>query len=87
MEAAAPTYGGLLGLHAWARRDQLDEIIRLDTRTIPVWGQVSLWGTIIEHECGYRAQFAYPYSLLILKADRSRANSLSGAYGVEVTTI
>lgn len=25
-----------------------------------VIGQVALWGTIIEHELGYRAQYAYP---------------------------
>ena len=25
-----------------------------------VVGQVALWGTVIEHERGYRAQYAYP---------------------------
>lgn len=29
-----------------------------------VWGSVSLWGRIIEHEIGYRAQFAYPLDLV-----------------------
>ena len=31
-----------------------------------VWGEVYLWGTIIEHSFGWRAQFAYPKSLLLL---------------------
>ena len=25
-----------------------------------VWGEVALWGDVIEHEDGYRAQSAYP---------------------------
>lgn len=27
------------------------------------WGPVKLWGRVIEHEIGYRAQYAYPASL------------------------
>lgn len=30
-----------------------------------VHGEVSLWGTVIEHEDGWRAQFAYPKSFVV----------------------
>lgn len=29
-----------------------------------VWGEVYLWGRIVEHELGWRAQYAYPKSLV-----------------------
>jgi hypothetical protein len=28
------------------------------TQTFPIWGQVSLWGQVAIHECGYRAEWA-----------------------------
>jgi hypothetical protein len=31
-----------------------------------IYGEVSLWGTVVEHELGWRAQFAYPKSLFLL---------------------
>jgi len=40
-----------------------------------VLGEVALWGAVVEHERGYRAQYAYPYSFraLIYTSDpRSR---------------
>ena len=47
----------------------------------PVIGQVSLWGRIIEHDMGYRAQYAYPTMLRTpLKAV---ARSVQARYGVE----
>jgi hypothetical protein len=30
-------------------------------------GEVHLWGTVVEHELGWRAQFAYPKSLVLLR--------------------
>lgn len=43
---------------------------------LTVIGQVSLWGRWWEHDVGMRAQFAYPYSLVVLRppiADQARA--------------
>jgi preprotein translocase subunit YajC len=37
-------------------------------RKLGVHGEVFLWGTIVEHERGWRAQFAYP-KVLFLAAD------------------
>jgi len=34
----------------------------------PVAGTVSLWGTVIEHERGWRGRFAYPSRLLLVCA-------------------
>lgn len=31
----------------------------------PVYGEVYLWGTVIEHERGWRAQYAYPKSIFV----------------------
>jgi hypothetical protein len=30
-----------------------------------IHGEVYLWGTVVEHELGWRAQFAYPKSLIL----------------------
>ena len=32
---------------------------------VPVYGQVSLWGKVVEHEDGWRASKAYPYSVIV----------------------
>ena len=56
-----------------------------------VRGEVFLWGTVVEHEHGWRAQFAYPKSLHVpsdilpatLAEIRSRFRSLV-AYGCEI---
>jgi hypothetical protein len=75
------------GLHAWRERGQLQNLIRLDEETIPVFGEVSLWGRVAEHSGGFRAEFAYPYSLLVMPGDREHLSALSAAYGVEATTL
>ncbi|KKR46727.1 MAG: hypothetical protein UU22_C0013G0007 [Parcubacteria group bacterium GW2011_GWA2_40_8] len=48
-----------------------------------VFGQVSLWGEIIEGEDGYRAEYAYPYDLTVLADDRRIADSLREQYQVD----
>jgi hypothetical protein len=52
-----------------------------------VIGQVSLWGRVVEHERGYRGQFAYPFALWLPAELRAYATSLSGRYGVEVSPV
>jgi len=55
------------------------------------FGRVSLWGNIVEHEDGYRAEFAYPldlyiYSgLLVTQYDQGLTRGLRDAYAVEVS--
>lgn len=45
-----------------------------------VWGAVKLWGRVIEHEIGYRAEFAYPSALLC--EDPQLAAVVAALYGV-----
>jgi hypothetical protein len=46
------------------------------------YGIVRLWGRIIEHEDGYRAEYAYPGELVC--ADRDVAMRIEQRYGVSV---
>lgn len=76
------------GIYAFKNAQQLQRAYEQNSHTFwschcsnIVIGEVSLWGRIAEHACGYRAQFAYPkrfvYSPL---SDASRL--LSDYYGV-----
>lgn len=47
-----------------------------------VVGEVYLWGRVIEHEHGYRAQYAYPKRLAVVAGDQRLADVLSLTYGV-----
>ncbi len=49
-----------------------------------VAGTVSLWGTVIVYEHGYRAQFAYPRQLCWTNGDRNVLQDLAAMYGCEV---
>ena len=49
---------------------------------LPVMGRVSLWGRVVEHSRGWRAQYAYPYSLCVF--DKVRGERLRARYAVEV---
>lgn len=46
-----------------------------------VIGAVYLWGRVIEHEIGYRAQFAYPKEIWALKPEHEQ---LGRIYNVPV---
>lgn len=45
-----------------------------------VWGAVKLWGRLIEHQIGYRAEFAYPSALFC--EDEALAATVAALYGV-----
>ncbi len=52
-----------------------------------VWGEVSLWGRVIEHDLGYRAEFAYPRTIVVpatMPNAAAIAKKLARAYGIEV---
>jgi hypothetical protein len=79
------------GIHAFASRELAEEYFHAQSRgrTTPhVYGEVALWGRVIVHEQGYRAQFAYPRNLLVPRryaGHRSEiVRDLRRAYGVEV---
>jgi len=57
----APDPACTCGLHATRTPDLLRR-----TRDPAVVGTVALWGRVIEHEHGYRAEFAYPQRLRLV---------------------
>ncbi len=58
---AAPAIDCTCGLHA----THGTELLRR-TKTPAVLGRIALWGTIVEHEFGFRAEFAYPQRLRLV---------------------
>ena len=51
------------GVHA--TKQELEVNMRFIAGTRIVYGQVYLWGLIVEHELGYRAEYAYPKCLYL----------------------
>lgn len=50
-----------------------------------ILGEVSLWGTVVEHRDGYRAEFGYPKKLFVdSKFDAGMIVRLEESYGVPV---
>lgn len=79
------------GIHAYDMRERAEEYWRSETqayfRSTPfVFGEVNLWGRVVIHENGYRAQFAYPKRILVPVKYRGRdlVNMLRRAYGIDV---
>jgi hypothetical protein len=66
------------GIYALKKAQAVDELRRAHTprhsyaaalRTF-VSGEVSLWGRLIEHEHGYRAEYAYPRRIVVPRSFR-----------------
>jgi hypothetical protein len=58
---AAPNVDCSCGLHATRDVDLLRR-----TKSPSVLGRVALWGRVVEHQHGFRAQFAYPQRLRLV---------------------
>lgn len=52
-----------------------------------VIGEVWLWGRVIEHERGYRAEYAYPKRLWLLSSSQAVVRELELAYGVPCSAV
>lgn len=62
----APSAGHTCGVYALKDPDDAYRYRPQDsTGRLAVFGEVLLWGTVIEHQAGYRAQFAYPQSFYV----------------------
>jgi len=73
------------GIHAFKTPQTPGEYLAsysLDDPTNLVRGTVKLWGRVIEHKHGYRAEFAYPDVVIV--QDRVQAQALRRTYGCEV---
>jgi hypothetical protein len=58
---SSPSLGCTCGLHGTHGLDLLRR-----TRCPAVLGRVALWGRVIEHDHGYRAQYAYPQLVTLI---------------------
>jgi hypothetical protein len=52
-------------LAASTRRRTLERLRQSGYEQRGIHGEVYLWGTVVEHKLGWRAQFAYPKSLFL----------------------
>ena len=76
----APQVNCTCGLYASKRNHRLH--VTLSTGVM-VMGQVALWGRVIEHETGFRAQYAYPLTLEHVSVLGERdLRSLRERYGI-----
>ncbi len=86
-----------LGLHAFKELDQAQDeysFYPYQGAITTVYGEVALWGTVYEHEGGYRAEYAritriievHEYKILLQKLGLRKSktiNELRRRYGVE----
>ena len=77
------------GLYAFKRRHTEAEYRASygTEKTMLVYGTVALWGRVIEHQEGYRAEYAYPQSIVVPSSipDSGKvARALANTYGIEV---
>lgn len=84
----APARGCSCGVYAAKNYQHLLKIV---DDVYDVHGEVYLWGKVVEHKLGYRAQFAYPKSFVLPSViDASLAPSGLDplmAYGVDISVV
>lgn len=93
-EQQAPHLTCTCGIHAYKEKPTLLRQIR-HQMAIPaiysglrlVYGEINLWGKVIEHEDGYRAQFGYPKRLWCTPAIEPLAGWIGYIYGVPCEVI
>jgi hypothetical protein len=72
-----PTEAHSCGIYAFKNLENTAKMSR--TGPPVVFGKCALWGRVIEHERGYRAQFAYPLSLFASKENLIRCAQWIGS--------
>jgi hypothetical protein len=89
----APWFDCECGIHAYAIRDAAEAHLAefaggSNGDGVLGWafGRVSLWGRIVEHEVGWRAQYAYPYELTVYGTEEL-AQAVRQVYMVDVDTL
>ena len=94
-EAGAPAWRCYCGLYAYKTLAALRASNYMEASAAPalfkhppgaltVSGRVALWGRVVDHELGYRAEYAYP-QVLHLRGDRldESIRRLGDAYAIE----
>jgi hypothetical protein len=73
----------MCGIYAYKEKPRLlREITNPYSGLRLVYGEINLWGKVIEHEDGYRAQFGYPKRLWCTPAIEPLAGWIGYVYGV-----
>ncbi|HEV2643410.1 MAG TPA: hypothetical protein VGT98_11915, partial [Candidatus Elarobacter sp.] len=78
------------GVHAYRQEDKalehFNSFINRNGDEVVGWafGKVSLWGRTVEHEDGWRSEWAYPLSLTVYADDPRTADAIRELYGVDV---
>jgi len=90
-EHPAPDLTCTCGIYAYKEKPRLLREMRniyfglrlvANNRYVPIYGEINLWGKVIEHEDGYRAQFGYPKRLWCTPAIEPLAGWIGYVYGV-----
>jgi hypothetical protein len=90
-EQPAPHLPCTCGIYAYKEKPRLLREIKniysglrlvANNRYVPIYGEINLWGKVIEHEDGYRAQFGYPKRLWCTPAIEPLAGWIGYVYGV-----
>ena len=82
-EQQAPHLNCMCGIYAYKEKPRLlREIGKTNSGLRLVYGEINLWGKVIEHEDGYRAQFGYPKRLWCTPAIEPLAGWIGYVYGV-----
>jgi len=82
-EQQAPHLACMCGIYAYKEKPRLlREIRNIYSGLRLVYGEINLWGKVIEHENGYRAQFGYPKRLWCTPAIEPLAGWIGYVYGV-----
>ena len=82
-EQQAPHLTCMCGIYAYKEKPRLlREIRNIYSGLRLVNGEINLWGKVIEHEDGYRAQFGYPKRLWCTPAIEPLAGWIGYVYGV-----
>lgn len=75
------------GIHAFTTQAQAVEYMTQGRRPLRyVFGEVTLWGRVVIHERGYRAECAYPKRIFVptqYRGSRDIVSELRRMYGVE----
>ena len=82
-EQQAPHLTCMCGIYAYKEKSRLlREMRNIYSGLRLVYGEINLWGKVIEHEDGYRAQFGYPKRLWCTPAIEPLAGWIGYVYGV-----
>ena len=79
-ERSSPEQGGFKnpGYHAFRNKEQAERETSIQAYWLPcVIGSVAMWGEVIEHENGWRSEYAAVRSLTEITGDKTFAQAIA----------